>query len=354
VLKKFKSLLLRKSSDFIGIDIGSRAIKLVEIAWEKEQPVLKSFGIKEFPLSVPTSSQLIDHQVLTDTLSQLLSTTHTYSKNAVVAVGGEAMFARELVFPAMISEELKEAIKWDLEKYIPYAPDSYYYDFSIIGAGNSDSEIKVLLVASPKEIVNNLISVIKNVGLRLVAVDTEPLALYRIFTDAENAMIVDIGTFLSQVTVFQNGSPAVIRNISIGGQRFTEAIMQGMGIEWKEAEQLKQNQRIMSQSNVLFEDVNVQQQLNLLVSEFARDIRRTTEYYQLQNKDVTIDKVFITGGGANLGNLAQLLAAQLDLPTVIHNPLTKLSIPASFDKKHLEQLAPQLGTAVGLALRGGE
>lgn len=342
--KKMESLLLRKSSDYIGIDIGSRAIKLVEIAWEKDQPVLKSFGIKEFPPDVLTSSQLIDSQLLTDTLGQLLSTTPTYSKNAVVAVGGEAMFARELVFPVMTKEELQEAIRWDLEKYIPYAPDSYYYDFSIVGAGNSDSEIKVLLAAAPKEIVNNLIAVIKNVGLRLVAVDMEPLALHRVFTNAENAMIIDVGTFLSQVTVFQNGSPAVIRTISIGGQRFADIVMQG--------EETDRSLPTLTASLEKKEDV--QQQLDLLVSEFARDLRRTTEYYQLQNKDVTIDKVIVTGGGANLGNLAQQLTAELSIPAVVYNPLEKLSIPNSFDKKHLERIAGQLGTAIGLALRGGE
>ena len=352
--KKIEKLLLQRSSDLIGIDIGTGSIKLVEIAWKKGQPVLKNFGIQELPDKAIEDGRIIDSQRLTEALSQLLATTQTYSKNAVVAVGGRVMFARELIFPAMTMEELGEAIKWDLEKYIPYAPNSYYFDYSIVGQGNTETEIKVLLVAAPLDNVTAIIQMIKNVGLTLIAVDVEPLALYRIFADAEKSMVIDIGALLSQVTVFQNGSPAVIRNIPIGGQHFTNVIMQSLGVEFSEAEHIKRHQIFLSQEDAIDEYIDVKHQFELLVAEFARDIRRTAEYFQQQNRHVIIDKVFITGGGAKLGNLVEYLALQLDMPAVMHDPLVKLRIPASFDKSYLAQVAPQLGTAIGLALRGGD
>ena len=352
--KKIEKVLLKKSSDLIGIDIGTGSIKLVEIAWEKGQPVLKNFGIKELPDKTIEDGRIIDSEQLTKTLSQLLATTQTYSKNTVVAVGGRVMFARELIFPAMNREELGVAIKWDLEKYIPYAPNSYYFDYSIVGEGSTKTEIKVLLVAAPMDNVTSIINLIKSVGLKLIAVDVEPLALYRIFTDAEKAMVIDIGALLSQVTVFQNGSPAVIRNIPIGGQNFTNVIMQTLEIGMNEAEQLKQQQLILLNQDIEIQYSEVKQQLELLASEFARDIRRTAEYYQQENRDVIIDKVFVTGGGAKLGNLVEYLALQLGMSAILHDPLVKLTIPSSFDKAYLAQVAPQLGTAIGLALRGGE
>ena len=348
-----KKVLLKKSSDLIGIDIGTGSIKLVEIAWQKNKPVLKNFAIKELPNNTIEDGRIIDSPQLTQTLRQLLATTHTSTKNVVVAVGGRVMFARELIFPAMTMVELGEAIKWDLEKYIPYAPNSYYFDYSIVGEGTTKTEIKVLLVAAPLDNIRTLIQMIKDVGLILVAVDVEPLALYRIFTDAEKSMVIDIGALLSQITVFQNGSPAVIRNIPIGGQNFTNVIMQALKIEYSQAEHIKQQRLILLQEDVETEYIDVKHQLELLVAEFARDIRRTAEYFQQQNKDVIIDKIFITGGGAKLGNLVKTLALQVDMPAVMFDPLSKLKIPASFDRKKLEQVAPQLGTAIGLALRGG-
>lgn len=353
MLKKIENFLLKKSNDLIGIDIGTGSMKLVEIAWQKNHPVLKNFGIAELPDKTIEDGRIVNSQLLTQTLSQLLATTHTVSKNVVVAVGGRVMFARELIFPKMTIEELGEAIKWDVGKYIPYTPGSYYFDFAIVGKGNTDTEIKVLLVASPLENVTNIINIIKNAGLTPVAVDVEPLAVYRSFNNAERAMVIDIGAMLSQVTVFQNGSPAVIRNIPIGGQNFTQAIMEGLDIKYNEAEKIKHNQVILSQANIDKKYLNVQQQMESLVAEFARDINRTAEYYQQQNKNVSIDKIFITGGGAKLNNIIESLARKLDRPAVLHDPLIKLTIPTSFDKTHLEKVAPQLGTAIGLALRGG-
>lgn len=354
VWKKFEKLLTKKTSDLIGIDIGTGAIKLVEIAWQKDKAVLKNFAIKELPDHIIEEGHIIDRQQLTELLRQLLANTRIISKNAVIAMGGRAIFARELIFPAMKIEELKEAIKWDLEKYIPYPPDTYYYDFSIVGQGNTATEIKVLLVASPMDNVNAMISMIKEVGLKLVAIDIEPLAFYRIFDNADKAMVIDIGAYLSQVVVFQNDSPAVIRNIPIGGQNFTQIFMQTLGLDDQEGEKLKKTELILLRDPAPAEYTELQAQLEYLVAEFTRDIRRTAEYFQQQNRDVIIDKVLITGGGANLGNLVEYLSSHLNAPVLIHDPLAKLKIPSIFDKKHLQQVAPQLATAIGLALRGGD
>jgi len=353
---KIEKFLLRQSANLIGIDIGTGAIKIVEVIWEKGKPVLKNFGIKDLPPKIIEDGCIIDTERLTELLSQLLANTPTTTKNAVVAVGGRVMFARELLFPTMTMAELGEAIKWDLEKYIPYAPDTYYFDYSIVGKGKTDNEVKVLLVASPMENVTNIMAVIKDVGLKLVAVDVEPLALYRIFTEAERSMVIDIGAFLSQVTVFQHGSPAVIRNIPIGGQNFSNVIMQTLEIPFSEAEQLKQQHLFLlpeDQEDREEQYSEVKHQMELLVGEFVRDIRRTAEYYQQENSDVVIDKILITGGGAKLGNLVNYLSTQVEFHAEIYDPLVKLSIPGTFDKKHLQQIAPQLGTAIGLALRGG-
>lgn len=351
---KIKKVLLQESSNLLGIDIGTGAIKIVEIHWEKGQPVLKNFGIQELPPNVIEDGAIIDTQRMTELLGQLLANTHTKSKNVVVAVGGRIMFARELLFPTMTMTELGEAIKWDLEKHIPYAPNSYYYDYSIVGEGTTKNEIKVLLVASQLENVQNLMTVINSVGLKLVAVDVEPLALYRVFTQAERAMVIDIGAFLSQVTVFQNGSPAVIRNIPIGGQSFSNVIRQTLQISFQEAEQLKQQEVFLLKENIDPSYLEVQEQMQLLVDEFVRDIRRTAEYYQQENNSAIIDKILVTGGGAKLAHLVEYLSGHVEMPAMIYDPLIKLKIPATFDKRYLNELAPQLGTAIGLALRGGE
>ncbi|SFL40158.1 type IV pilus assembly protein PilM [Pelosinus propionicus] len=351
--KRIQKLFLEGKQDVVGIDFGTGAIKIVEISWSKGRPVLKSFGLEMLPPEIIENGQISNSKRLTNILIQLLAKTRISSKYAVTAVGGREILARELILPVMTKEELKEAIKWEQEKYISYPPDSFYFDYSIMGRGDIESEIRVLLIASPHKTINTITSILKNAGLIPVAIEVEPLALYRTFTDAENVMIIDIGELLSQITVFQNGFPVIIRNIPLGGQRMTEVIMQAKSISFYEAEQLKKRHIDLFSLDDSKERNGERQHLELFFAEFLRDVQRTAEYYQLQNKMVSIDNVYLTGGGSQIKNLVFYLSKQLDLPVVMHDPLFKLEIPESFDRSYLQNIAPQLGAAIGLSLRGG-
>ena len=351
--KRIQKFLLNRKRDVVGIDIGTGAIKIVEVFWNKDQPVLKSLGIEILPPDIIEDGQVFSSKRLTDILIQLLAKTHISSRHAIIAVGGRGMIARELILPAMTKEELKEAIKWEVGKYISYPPNSFYFDYSIIGRGNIESEIRVLLVASPHKFINTITSIIKEVGLIPVAIDVAPLALYRTFIDAENAMIIDIGKGLSQITVFQKGIPVIIRNIPLGGQRMTEVIMQVQRISFYEAEELKKKHIDLFNFDSLKECNETKQQLELVFVDFLREVRRTADYYQLQNKMVSIDKIYLTGGGSQIKNLVSYLSNLLDLPVIMHDPFVRLEIPKSFDQSYLQEIAPQLSVAIGLSLRGG-
>lgn len=352
---KLKRLFSRRLSHLLGIDIGTGSLKIAEISWKKNRPTLKCIGIADLPQNIVADGKITDGDAVTDILKKLLSTCGATCRDAVAALGGQAVFVREMPFPVMSDEELREALKWEAEKYVPYAPETYYHDFSIIGAGQNEQEVKVLLVAAQHSTVNELVQVIKNAGLRPAAIDIEPLALYRTLAGSANSMVVDIGRNISQVIVFQNGSPAVTRNLPLGGQRFTEVIMSVLSLDGSEAERLKHRQNnLLQKPDHQGEASALHLQLQLLVDELARELRRTTDYYQMQHRDAIVENIFLTGGGAIMNNLAGNLAAQLDLPVTVHDPLTMLDVAPSFDKQYLSGIAPQLSVAVGLGLRGGD
>jgi type IV pilus assembly protein PilM len=203
--------------------------------------------------------------------------------------------------------------------------------------------------------VDMLSGVIRDVGLAPLAVDIEPLALYRTLTAAENSLVVDIGAEVSHVMVFQDGGPVFTRTIPLGGNRFTEVVMRALDLESGEADKLKKQQldllpRTVSSSN----DPDVHSQMGMLVNDLANEIRRTLAYFQRQNKEAVLDKLFLSGGGSRLGNLAEQLSIQLDMPVVLHDPLAVVEVEGSYDPQYVRELGPQLAVAIGLALRGGE
>lgn len=350
-----RNKLIQKSDKVLGIDIGTGSLKLIELNFKNERPVVTKLAIADFSNNLFEDGRLVKPDELTSLLQHQLATGGFSSREAVIAIGGRAIFIREVVFPQMAEDELKEAIKWDMEKYVPYAPDSFYYDFSIMGTANNGLEMRVLLVAAPKYHIDALVSVVKLAGLKLIAVDGEAFALYRSITKAENSILVDIGQYVSQIIVYQQGIPTVTRIIPLAGQRFTEVIMNALDLDVNEAERLKQRQQgLLPAVNHTLEHSDLHKQMLLLVQELAREIRRTVEFYQVQNKEAIIEKIMISGGGANLDNLVQHLNALLDIPILLNNPADIVEYSACYDHQYIKDIAPRIAAAVGLALRGGQ
>ena len=352
---KFRSLLeaiAGRREDAIGIDIGSGSIKMAEVVMRSGRPFLKKMAIFDAPPSVIKDGAILDEELLVDTLQRMTSRNGFAGRQVATAVGGRSLFIREAVFPRMSENELRQAIRWDLDKYVPFSPDQLYFDFWVAGTGANEFEIRVLLVAVPRNVIDTLSRVLNNAGLKPIAVDIEPLAIQRTLPETSDCMLIDTGASVSQVSLFQKGSPVFTRNIPIGGNRLTEMMMEGLDVSREEAELLKQR------SGEFFDEpgndigkTTVKEQLDRIVGELAGEVRRTLEYYQVQNRNVNINQVFLTGGGAKLAILPEKLEQILDLPVSLHDPLATIELPASFNLQYLRGVGPQMSVALGLAMR---
>jgi type IV pilus assembly protein PilM len=352
---RFQRLFTGHAERLIGIDIGTESVKLAEVSNQRQQQQLLAIGLLPIPVGLLADGSIADSKKFQDLLRQLLSSCGASARNVVLSLGSRSIFAREVLFPAMAEKELREAMKWNIEKYVPYEAGSYYYDVAIAGKTKSNLEMKVLLVAVLHSTINPIISTIKAIGLKPLAVEIESLASYRTLEGAANSVVIDLGSELSQITAFQQGSPAVIRTIGIGGRRFTEAIMHDLSLDYQDAEHLKQCQTdSFLQEQLPAQHLDKQSQVELVAGELIREVRRTIEYHQNQNPEASINNLFLTGGGAKLKNLSHYIASQLDLPVQLHQPLRSLVPAGNVEQERLNDLFPQLAVAIGLALRGGE
>ena len=339
----------------IGLDIGSGAIKMVDLSVRRGKTLLKHMAIMDVPQGAVEDGIIVDETLLADALRRMAAKNGFAGGAVATALGGRSLFIREVVFPMMSDKEMRQAIRWDLEKYVPFSPDQLYFDFWIVGPGATEVEVRVLLVAVPKNVVDSLVRVITMAGLKLEAIDIEPLAIQRTLPEVANCMLIDSGAAISQVTLFQNNSPVFTRNIPIGGNQFTETVMEGMTMGREEAELVKQRsgELLLGPGGMPNPDI-LQRQIERVVSELAGEVRRTLEYYQIQNRNVNISSVFITGGGAKMELLPEKLSAILELPVIFHDPLAGMEISSSFNRQYLLGVGPQMSVAVGLAMRGIE
>ncbi|MBP2653902.1 MAG: type pilus assembly protein PilM [Firmicutes bacterium] len=329
--KRFTKLFRGRITTLVGVDFGNGAVKVAEVSLVGGKPYLRTLAIVEAPRSMLEQEKLEEQELaielagLKELLTMALAQSGVKGKHAVLAVGGHFLFMREVIFPKLPPEEFAEAIKWDIPKYVPYEPDSYYFDYAV--TGKAGDELRVLIVAAPKVVVGKLTQVVREAGLTPLAVDIEPLALYRTMQGVPNAMVLDVGAASTQISLFHKSNPVFTRGVQVRGDHFSSA----MALAEKEDA--------------------IGEELDDFVEELAQEVRRTAQFFTQQNKQATIDKVIVTGL-ADCEKLVSLLRARVDLPVEGHNPLEGMAVNKSFTKPYLQQIGPQLAVAIGLALRG--
>jgi type IV pilus assembly protein PilM len=347
LVDKLQRYFRKSKGSMLGIDIGTSTVKLAELVYNKKHIVLRNAVVVGMPAGLIEDGYVTDETALGELLQNAIVVNGIQAKKVAVTVSGRSVFMREIFFPAMTSKELEEAIKWDMGKYVPFEPDTYHYDYAVIAEGDEAMKMKVLLVAAPHSLLNGMLGGIRKAGLQVLRIDIEPLAIYHSLVEAENSMVVDIGGSAGQVIVFQNGSPNVTRAIPINGERFTRTIMEVLELDFAEAERLKQKKSFQKDTQ---EASVLHNQIAALIAELAREIRRTIEYFQVQNKYATVEKIFLTGGGARLPNLAAQLSAELNMTVLLTDPILKITISNSLDTMQWRDMSPQFSVAIGLAL----
>ena len=360
--QKLLTAIAGRSEAAIGLDIGSGSIKMAEVAMRGKKPFLKRAAVMEIPEHIVEEGVIVDEDMLGEFLSRMAAKYGFASGRVALALGGRSIFVREVVFPRMSEQELRQAIRWDLEKYVPFSAEQLYFDFWIIGPGSTEVDLRILLVAAAREMVDTLVRVLGKAGLKPVAIEIEPLAVQRTLPETQDCMLIDIGAAVSQVTLFQKSCPVFTRNIPIGANRITEAVMESMHLQREEAENLKfSGGKAVSKDDITADNLLGVLDQALGVAEFEQfftelsgEVNRTLEYYQVQNRSVTISRVFLTGGGSKTESLPERLSQTLDLPVIVHDPLADMEIASSFNRQYLKGLGPQMSVALGLAMRGLE
>ncbi|MBP1763209.1 MAG: type pilus assembly protein PilM [Firmicutes bacterium] len=341
--KKLACFTKPRPSAILGMDIGTRYIKMASVSFQQNRPKLQQLRIIDRLHANLAEDWFQDTSSTAEWLRQELSVAGISAGPIVAAINGRTVFMRDITFPLMQQEELQEAVRWDIEKYVPFPPDSYYYDFAVLNKRIETMEMDVFLAAAPKRTIDGLAEVFHKAGLKPMAIDIEPLAIYRTMENAENSLLVDIGAELSHITVFQDGAPALTRMIQSCGNRFTERIMESIGIDRTAAESMKRTAL-----------PEILPQVNEFASDLAAELHRTIEYLQTQNKQVKLARIVLSGGGIKSLNLPQQLEQEMGLAVVVHDPFIHLEIDDSFERQYIQTVAPQMAVAVGLALRGVE
>jgi len=328
----------------LGLDIGSHSVKVIEITGPDDKPELTA-------LSYEKIHSADSRTAIVDAVTQCVARAHLSSKDVNTAITGPGVIVRFIEIPQMKDSELKNAIPFEAEKYIPFSVKEvtlgYYVLLNPIGKG----KMLILLVAAKKDLVEERMKTVKDAGLTADIVDVSSIAVANAFLaqkrlskDKKNKVcaIIDIGAKGTDIDIIDDDVLYFTRSIQMGGDNIAKVAEEKVPGFKGDIEEL-----VYSGS---YDKGEFSAAVESVMCDIIDEIRPSFGYFENQSGKM-IDEVFITGGASKLAEIGEILRKHLELKVVKWNPLEGVEINKSIDKDLLARIRDQLGVSVGLAIR---
>jgi type IV pilus assembly protein PilM len=366
-----------KKLSYLGVDLGTSSIKVVELLNFKGRPRLMTYGFTEKSPSKMSESGLIENVDETAlVLKDILKKSKTASNKVVAALPNFSVFTSILTLPALNKKEMASAISWEAKKIIPLPLEEIILDWKIIeemevGGDTKETElivdanvtqesnpfkrimsksqknVRVLLTGASKNLIKKYVEIFNKAGLNLLSLETESFALIRslLGPDKSTVMIIDLGASTSSIIVVKGGVPVMSRSLELGGQAITRTISSSLNINLDRAEQFKQD---LSLDNETAEN-SLPKTVETAFAQILNEIKYTFNLYNDNNPE-KIEKIVLTGGTALMGHLPGYLTNAFGINVYLGDPFSQIIYPVDL-KPVLDRVGSRFAVSVGLAMR---
>lgn len=399
------------SGIMLGLDLGSKFIKVAEVSAKGGELELLSAGILPTPNGLFSGDTIIDPQGAAEVIKALLQQAGVHTNKVVISAKGQtSVVVRIIEVPKMKEEELADAMRWEIERHVPFAATGAvtmdYAPLQPMDTIPDEGTGEVLMAVAEEGLIKTLVDTVELAGLEPVAIDIEPLALGRCYVSKEQGLkdktiaILQMGARSSELTVIGQDNPRLTRTLTIGGNNITSAIGNALGVSDEEAEKIKKRyatifieklgvssfapptpttppaeeespffpfssayelppeeetppqkaeKELPAEEKELSESVF--EAILPILGDMVNELRRSFEYVRTRAGEMEIEKMIVSGGGALIKNIDKFFQQELAIPVEIGDSLKGMKINPRLSPLYLRELSPLLAIAIGLAIR---
>lgn len=360
--RSFVDLLLgRKNLEpLVSVDIGTSAIKVMQLDVSGHKPVLMSAGVTPTPAGAFTNNSIVRTKEVGDAIRSVLEANEITTRRAVTAVPGPCAFTKKISIAYSDSKDLANNISFEASNYIPHSIDAVRLDYQVLKT-NGKSSMDVLLVAVKNEIVDSFVSAINAADLELAILDVDYFALENMFNmsygqegnhgkkkdDKKVVAVVNIGAKFTSVNIIQNSESLFTGDIGVGGRLYTDALCETLEIKPKEAENAK-----MGIAADTIDRNLLQETLDRTTEHVASELHRQIGFFwNAAATDRSIETIYLTGGASQVAGLKEEIATRTGISCISVNAFQGIECSDAFDADYLSEIGPSMGVCVGLAGR---
>jgi len=347
--------VFRRAKSLVGLDIGSSAVKAVELKPSGKGYRVTAFGWEPVPPDSIVDGAIIDGGTVADAIRRLFEGRKIKTKEVAASLSGNAVIVKKITLPVMTDAELSESIYWEAEQYIPFDVQDVNLDYQVLESPDAAGKgtMDVLLVAAKKEKIADYTGVIAQAGRQPVVVDVDAFALqnaYEVNYGIEPGLVVvllNAGASAVNINIINGDQSVFTRDISIGGNAYTEALQKELSLPFESADLLKRGGEV---EGVSYEDARPV--LRAVTENVMLEIQKTFDFFKATAASDRIDRIMVSGGASRAEGFSELLTERFEATVEAFDPFRKVV----FDPKKLggedpAALASTAAVAVGLALR---
>jgi type IV pilus assembly protein PilM len=346
--------LFSRPKGVVGLDIGSFAVKLVELRERKAGEYhLQRVGIEPLSPEAIVDGSIMDSSLVVEAIQKLCDETAVKNSSFATSLSGHSVIIKKIDLPPMAPEELAESIQWEAEQYIPFDIKDVKLDYELLSDGTGSDHMEVLLVAVKRDKVNDYVSVISQAGRVPVMVDIDAFAVqnaYEANYDVDPAKVValvNIGAGVSNINVLARGTTVFWRDISFGGNQFTEALQRELNLSFDQAEALKRGDQVGR-----YTAAEAQPVLDTVSGELAAEIQKTFDFFSATSSEGSVNELVLSGGCSLTPRLQDILRERFKVRVELMDPFRRVVYRESdFSRDWIRSIAPMMAVAVGLAIR---
>lgn len=352
---------MAKSGSAIGLDISTGSIKVAEVVYGKQQPLLKNLDTIMLPEGLVHEGEVIDSEAMSGYLRDLWKNGKLSRRRIILGVSNQKVIVRPMEIPYMPEEELETAVKYQIQEFIPIPIEDAIVDYEVVDeymTGEEERMQTILLAVAHREMIKKFMDAVGGAGLGLEAVELKSFAMARALVKKEyqfmeeetgppgSVCLINVGAGICNICIVKENTPRFVRMLMRGGDFFTDFLTDHLNMSPAEAEDVKRGISSNEEANTF---------LQKEIQAFVNEIRRSLEYYISQTQERDLNRVILSGSGSKIINLPTELNRGLKLPIEIGHPLQNVSLGRfPFTPEELTEMEASIAVCVGLALRGTE
>jgi type IV pilus assembly protein PilM len=345
-------VLFRRAKSLVGLDIGSSSVKAIELKPAGKGFRVSAIGVESVPPDSIVDGAIIDGGAVADAVRRLFANKKFKAKDVVASLSGNSVIVKKITLPTMTEAELSESIYWEAEQYIPFDIQDVNLDYEILDSG-AQGQMEVLLVAAKKDKIADYTNVISQAGKTPVIVDVDVFALQNAFEanygfePGAVVAILNAGASAININILSGSQSVFTRDVSMGGNAFTEAVQKELNLPYESAEQLKKGQDV---DGATYEDARAV--LRAMTDNVLLEVEKTFDFFKATASNDRIDRIMLCGGASRVEGFAESLRERFATEVEQFDPFRQVGMDAKkVGIDNADDYGPVAAVAMGLALR---